>query len=51
MSEFEETVVGVPPEGWSLGHVTITRRSGLKPKPVEAWRRGSNMQGLYVPAS
>lgn len=41
MEEFEETVIGTPPDGWSLGHVTVTRRPHMKPKPVEAWRRGA----------
>jgi hypothetical protein len=39
-NEFAETVVGAPPEGWVLGHVTIMRRT-KNAKPIEAWRRGA----------
>ena len=38
--EFAETVVGQPPEGWALGHVTVTLRNKER-KPIEAWRRGA----------
>ena len=38
--EFAETVVGQPPEGWTLGHVTVTLRDN-KRVPIEAWRRGA----------
>lgn len=37
--EFEEVILGNPPEGWILGHVTVTKRESRK--PVEAWRRGA----------
>ena len=40
-NEFEETVSGSPPEGWSLGHVTLTLKYPDERIPVEAWRRGA----------
>lgn len=39
--EFIETVVEAPPEGWTLGHVTLTLHSPEERIPVEAWRRGA----------
>lgn len=39
--EFAETVVGMPPEGWTLGHVTLTLRNPPERIAVEAWRRGA----------
>ena len=38
---YHETVVGTPPEGWTLGHVTLTLRYPDERIPVEAWRRGA----------
>ncbi len=40
-AEFEETFVGIPPEGWTLGHVTLVLRSPEERVPVEACRRGA----------
>jgi hypothetical protein len=37
---FEETVVGNPPEGWTLGHVTLDLHYPEERVPVEAWRHG-----------
>jgi hypothetical protein len=39
--ELLETVVGIPPDGWSLGHVTINGRSEDDRMPIEAMRRGA----------
>lgn len=39
-NELIETVVGAPPEGWTLGHVTIQLHGPEERVPVEAWRRG-----------
>lgn len=39
--EFADTVVGTPPGGWTLGHVTLTLRCPDRRFPVEAWRRGA----------
>lgn len=39
--KFAETVVGAPPEGWTLGHVTLTLHSPPERIAVEAWRRGA----------
>lgn len=38
---YAETVVGAPPDGWTLGHVTLTLRYPDERVPVEAWRRGA----------
>jgi hypothetical protein len=38
---FEETVVENPPEGWTLGHVTLDLYYPPSRIPVEAWRRGA----------
>jgi len=38
--EFIETIVGAPPEGWTLGHVTLQLYGPEERIPVEAWRRG-----------
>lgn len=38
--ELIETVVGAPPEGWTLGHVTLQLHGPDERIPVEAWRRG-----------
>jgi hypothetical protein len=38
---FSETVIGAPPEGWTLGHVTLTLLNPEERVPVEAWRRGA----------
>lgn len=38
---YAETVVGAPPEGWTLGHVTLFLRYPEERIPVEAWRRGA----------
>ncbi len=38
---FIETVVGAPPDGWTLGHVTITLHHPNERIPVEAWRKGA----------
>lgn len=40
IDEFKETIVGTPPEGWSLGHVTVVLSDSSR-KPIEAWRRGA----------
>lgn len=43
-SELIETMIGHPPVGWTLGHVTIalTRNGKLKgSQPIEAMRRGA----------
>lgn len=37
---FEEIIVGCPPEGWSLGHVTIQCYGPDERFAVEAWRYG-----------
>ena len=39
--EFIETVVERPPEGWTLGHVTVQLHHPDERLPVEAWRRGA----------
>lgn len=39
MTELIETVLGSPPEGWTLGHVTVSLKSGRA--SVEAFRRGA----------
>ena len=39
-SELLETVIGIPPAGWELGHVTVTMRGGER-QPIEAMRRGA----------
>jgi hypothetical protein len=39
-SELHETIVGSPPEGWSLGHVTIDLKNPDERVAVEAFRRG-----------
>ena len=36
--EFIETVVERPPEGWTLGHVTLQLYGPEERIPVEAWR-------------
>ena len=38
-NELIETVIGIPPPGWSLGHVTINGRNGQR-MPIEAMRHG-----------
>lgn len=40
MEEFEDVVVGSPPDGWTLGHATVNLQNGRR-KPIEAWRRGA----------
>lgn len=40
-NQFLETVVGSPPAGWTLGHVTICLSYPSERIPVEAWRRGA----------
>jgi hypothetical protein len=40
-NEFLETCVGSPPEGWTLGHVTMTLHHPEERIPVEAWRKGA----------
>lgn len=39
--EFVEIIVGAPPEGWTLGHVTLHLHSPEERVSVEAWRRGA----------
>jgi hypothetical protein len=39
--EFVETIMGAPPEGWTLGHVTVQLHGPDERIPVEAWRRGT----------
>jgi hypothetical protein len=39
--EYLETVIGNPPDGWTLGHVTLNLRNPDERIPVEAWRRSS----------
>lgn len=39
MEEFEEVVVGTPPDGWTLGHATVVVLD--RRQPIEAWRRGA----------
>jgi hypothetical protein len=39
--EFIETIVGAPPEGWTLGHVTLQLHCPDERIPVEAWRNGA----------
>jgi hypothetical protein len=39
MEEFEEVVLGSPPDGWTLGHATVDVLG--RRKSVEAWRRGA----------
>src|SRR5260370_23604823 len=39
--EFIETVVGNPPEGWTLGHVTLQLYRPEERRAVEAWRHGA----------
>jgi hypothetical protein len=39
--QFEETIVEKPPEGWTLGHVTLDLHYPDERLPVEAWRRGA----------
>lgn len=39
--EFSETIVEKPPEGWTLGHVTLDLHYPDEHIPVEAWRRGA----------
>lgn len=39
--EFIETIVERPPEGWTLGHVTIQLYYPEERIPVEAWRKGA----------
>lgn len=38
---YAETVVGHPPEGWTIGHVTLRLLNPDERIPVEAWRRGA----------
>jgi hypothetical protein len=40
-NELEEIIVGSPPDGWSLGHVTVNLLNPEERIPVEAWRRGA----------
>jgi hypothetical protein len=40
-SQFIETVVGSPPEGWTLGHLTLQLYRPEERIAVEAWRRGA----------
>lgn len=39
--QFLETIVGNPPDGWTLGHVTLTLHGPEERIPVEAWRSGA----------
>jgi hypothetical protein len=39
--EFIETIVGTPPTGWTLGHVTLQLYRPEERVPVEAWRCGA----------
>lgn len=39
--EFIETIVERPPEGWTLGHVTLDLHYPDERIPVEAWRRNA----------
>lgn len=39
--QFEETVLGAPPSGWTLGHLTLHLRNPEERIAVEAWRRGA----------
>lgn len=39
--EFIETVVERPPEGWTLGHVSLNLHHPDERIPVEAWRRSA----------
>ncbi len=36
-----DTVVGVPPEGWTIGHFTLQLYGPEERLPVEAWRKGA----------
>jgi hypothetical protein len=38
---FHETVVGSPPEGWQIGHVTMQLLFPSELVQIEAWRRGA----------
>lgn len=38
--ELIEIVAGAPPEGWTLGHVTVQLYGPEERIPIEAWRRG-----------
>ena len=38
-STYFETVVGTPPEGWTLGHFTLNLVNPSERIPIEAWRR------------
>jgi len=38
--DFIETIVGLPPEGWSLGEVELALKRPDERIVVEAWRRG-----------
>jgi hypothetical protein len=40
-NKYIETVVERPPEGWTLGHVTLHLHNPDERIPVEAWRRGA----------
>jgi hypothetical protein len=39
--EFMETVLGAPPEGWTMGYLTLDLNYPKERIPVEAWRRGA----------
>lgn len=39
--ELIETLIAIPPQGWSIGHVTIQGRSDSDKAPIEALRRGA----------
>lgn len=39
--ELIETIIGIPPPGWELGHATINGRADRDREVIEAMRRGA----------